>query len=314
MSNFLSMGNWRQQCVKQMHRSLKSFPTNYPSDVFAAYRDARNDLESAQRFVLPAGMGHWFEISPHLDMQTDRLPFDLVAFEYEPAGDVGLQEITIFGQTTTQQVEVRQRLILAKQLPNSVLCRLFFRYGGAWGFYPWAVEVFGKGDIPESQLSQLRRNALKEKISPGLRESNYVSQPKPAIPSLAIVANLKGANSADIWNDTQEEAHVVAVALALLSCRNVRAEKRTQSRTGVKSASKFSERDTYWQLTVGEPDSSRQSDRDDIAGAGSERNRPREHLRRGHIYQPRPGLKVWRQSCVVNAGIGGRVQKDYAFS
>ena len=39
---------------------------------------------------------------------------------------------------------------------------------------------------------------------------------------------------------------------------------------------------------------------------------PRTHLRRGHIRRLRWGPKVWVNSCVVNPGAIGGVNKDYA--
>jgi hypothetical protein len=43
-----------------------------------------------------------------------------------------------------------------------------------------------------------------------------------------------------------------------------------------------------------------------------ESRQPREHLRRGHIRRYQSGQRIWINSMVVNAGIGGKVQKDYA--
>lgn len=38
---------------------------------------------------------------------------------------------------------------------------------------------------------------------------------------------------------------------------------------------------------------------------------PREHLRRGHIRTYENGLKIFVSSCVINAGVGGKITKDY---
>ena len=38
---------------------------------------------------------------------------------------------------------------------------------------------------------------------------------------------------------------------------------------------------------------------------------PREHLRRGHIRRYANGSKIWVNAAVVNAGIGGKISKDY---
>lgn len=110
--------------------------------------------------------------------------------------------------------------------------------------------------------------------------------------------------------DPEPDAHGASQLLCFLnalSCSNVRVEKseggKTQKAMRKKGALAF---DDYHVLTIDVPG------HDGGTGAphGSSRS-PREHLRRGHIRRYANGLKVWVNATVVNAGIGGKVAKDY---
>jgi hypothetical protein len=63
--------------------------------------------------------------------------------------------------------------------------------------------------------------------------------------------------------------------------------------------------DSYHILTVDAPGGG------NLNGRSGGHRSPREHLRRGHIRRYENGARIWVNATVVNAGIGGRVSKDY---
>ena len=93
--------------------------------------------------------------------------------------------------------------------------------------------------------------------------------------------------------------------LNCLACSNV-STQRLESHKGskkVKSALPF---DSYHVLTI---DAAKKNERD-MCISGAHRS-PREHLRRGHIRRYENGTKIWVNAAVVNAGVGGKISKDY---
>lgn len=105
--------------------------------------------------------------------------------------------------------------------------------------------------------------------------------------------------------EIQPDADVMLDFLNILGCSNVGTEAigaRQKSAKHCKNAQPF---DSYRVLTVGGEASHATG-----SGGGSHRS-PREHVRRGHIVRPQGRRPFWRNATVVNAGIGGRVDKDY---
>jgi len=64
--------------------------------------------------------------------------------------------------------------------------------------------------------------------------------------------------------------------------------------------------DDYHILTIESPKAAASD-----GGHGGSHRSPREHLRRGHIRRLEDGRKLWINATVVNAGVGGKVSKDY---
>lgn len=107
-------------------------------------------------------------------------------------------------------------------------------------------------------------------------------------------------------NDYRDEVTVLYGLINALSCSNVRAQKSVAKVAAkTKAALPF---DDYHVLFV------ETSARDASGGflAHSQHRSPREHLRRGHIRRLADGRRLWVNATVVNAGIGGKVSKDYA--
>jgi hypothetical protein len=111
-----------------------------------------------------------------------------------------------------------------------------------------------------------------------------------------------GLNMYSELGGDEQTAGILMSFLNALSCSNVRAERVAARRSKVKAALPF---DEYHALTVGGCGITSTG-----ATTGGHRS-PREHLRRGHIRRYESGLKVWVNATVVNAGVGGKVTKDY---
>jgi hypothetical protein len=116
-------------------------------------------------------------------------------------------------------------------------------------------------------------------------------------------------------SDRDHESHKMIVSFALwavvdavnaLACRNVQLSPSRFNRpknATPKGAIPF---DDYHVLTIDAPGKPGVSQ----AHGGTHRS-PREHLRRGHIRRIASGA-VWVNACVVSAGNGGKLFKDYA--
>jgi len=105
--------------------------------------------------------------------------------------------------------------------------------------------------------------------------------------------------------DSNQEMNVAMSFINILSCSNVRAERRDHKRVKrLKNALPF---DDYHFLTIDCPKRHSPATGHHI----DERRHPREHLRRGHIRRLENGNRIWVNSTIVNAGVGGKISKDY---
>ena len=107
-------------------------------------------------------------------------------------------------------------------------------------------------------------------------------------------------------NASKSSVRVLLQFLNVIACSNVQSEiikGREKSAKHCKDALPF---DDYRILTVG-------NEREQTTGSGhgGSHRSPREHLRRGHIVRPEGRRPFWRNATVVNAGVGGKVHKDY---
>lgn len=103
-------------------------------------------------------------------------------------------------------------------------------------------------------------------------------------------------------------AQILLQFLNVMACSNVHAQ-RSPAKRAAQAMRKAIPFDDYHILTIDAP-SRAAIGGDGIAIAGSHRS-PREHLRRGHIRRLSDGRKLWVNATVVNAGVGGKVSKDY---
>jgi hypothetical protein len=104
-----------------------------------------------------------------------------------------------------------------------------------------------------------------------------------------------------------DEIRALLGTLNALACANVTTERVAPKRAHLAMRPSF-QFDTYHVLVVKQRDSVRSS----VSEFVEDRRSPREHLRRGHIRRHQSGLRLWINATVVNAGVGGKVSKDYA--
>lgn len=105
-------------------------------------------------------------------------------------------------------------------------------------------------------------------------------------------------------SDYADEFGALLCFLNALACSNVSLE-RSPAPEGWRKAKPALPFDDYHVLVVSIGRTPRS-----LSGSAPERSRPREHLRRGHI-RVLGTRRVWVNSTVVNAGVGGRIFKQY---
>lgn len=104
-----------------------------------------------------------------------------------------------------------------------------------------------------------------------------------------------------------EEVSTLLCFLNALQCSNVEIDT-LEARKAAKKAKSAFPFDSYHVLTI----TTEKTAAGPSQGIRQGRS-PREHLRRGHIRRLETGKKIWVNAAVVNAGVGGKVVKDYQF-
>lgn len=106
--------------------------------------------------------------------------------------------------------------------------------------------------------------------------------------------------------DYSDEVGALLCFLNALQCTNVQIARSPAKKTA-KAMRKALPFDDYHLLTVAAPKAAN----DHEARQGEHHRSPREHLRRGHIRRLESGARIWVNATVVNAGVGGKITKDY---
>lgn len=136
-------------------------------------------------------------------------------------------------------------------------------------------------------------------------KTGYLDRSRTAFGKAPIV--FSAANRKIPAMDYADELIALMSFLNALQCSNVGIEKLPSTKRDKakrkKDAIPF---DEYHILTIA-------SMRGDEGVRLGDHRSPREHLRRGHIRRLVDGRKIWVNATVVNAGIGGKITKDYAF-
>jgi hypothetical protein len=266
-------------------------------------------LASAQRapkFVLPKGGRLLNDALRGLPRQP-RLPFGTVVLEYQSDPD---------GQGIVEQVYERKpvscprRIVVAWQDPNSLslfVQAIFYMVtdsGGTWAFTPYFAEIACEED--GSSLESPTYNGAQ--VLPDLLGSN--SATKHLGLKFHPTGTLAEASAPD-WRgnaylDLLDEINAVLELIEALSCSNVRHEplpvRKLNKAAAKRGALPFDE----YRVLVVNALGKEATDHHHPAGAATHRS-PREHLRRGHIRIYQSGRRIWVNSTLVNAGVGGKI-------
>ena len=262
--------------------------------------------QRAPKFVLPKG-GRLLNDALRGLPQQPRLPFGTVVLEYQSDPD---------GQGIVEQVYERKpvscprRIVIAwEDTSNLSICvqAIFYMVtdtGGTWAFTPYFAEIACEED--GSSLASPTYNGAP--VLPDLSGTNSATK------HLGLRFHPTGTlaeETAPDWRgnaylDLLDEINAVLELIEALSCSNVRHEplpvRKLNKAAAKRGALPF---DEYRVLVVSAPGKDG-TDQGRSVGAMAHRS-PREHLRRGHIRTYQTGRKIWVNSTLVNAGVGGRI-------
>ena len=237
---------------------------------------------ASQKFLLPEG-GRLYDDPEYRaldETQPLRLPFPFIALEYHrprpdfmSAGDVWPTKALMFAR------ERDEAIVVSIAIWNDAT--------GCWGPMPEA-------SIP--RVGFLDRS-VRRVLGPG-----YDGEVKALVPMRIWKADRRIPDS-----DYAQELGSLLCFLNVLQCGNVHVEKSGGSTVRRSMATrKALPFDDYHILTIESPKAAASD-----GGHGGSHRSPREHLRRGHIRRLEDGRKLWINATVVNAGVGGKVSKDY---
>ena len=277
--------------TRQLLRSMDKYPHTTAHLDESVISLLKTDLPIAQKFMMPDGgkvLDHAHVKPLMTDVETIRLPYYWTVIEYMEHFDESPFERGV----RTPYAE--KQLIYAYDCNDRVLMTTAHS-SNSWPLSDlWFVSGFGVfskaeiADIANDKTSDghivLSDDVMRYEKNPiGLDVSEY-----------------KNWLADRLWNATG----IVLNLIGALSCTNVSAPvTHTPAKSNPKAAYPFH---SYRELMLG----NRLASVGGGQGGGSSRS-PREHLRRGHIRKLSNGKRTWVNATVVNAGVGGGVDKTY---
>lgn len=149
----------------------------------------------------------------------------------------------------------------------------------------------------------------------GKGELSFVGKPFAAMPECYKKAKNESSSASffeDAVSDIVRESRVVLELCEALTCRNVSSvpiEKINQSKNvrRIKNGKL-----PLYETRMLVVDTSLKSNQKSLSSSLSDRNSPRQHLRRGHIRRLNDDRKIWVNSCVVGDKQNGIVNKNYS--
>jgi hypothetical protein len=267
------------------NRRIAKLHAAYPNMAAAVYTSLKL-TEEAPKFILPDG-GRILNDNLRGITDLPKLPFPVIVVEFP----VSLDKINVReGQTAFSKL-----CVIASQLEEKITV------------FSFVYVEFGDGKavkwIPNNYI------AIITPASPDIKPVN------PGGKRIAdnIVVELRSLGEKvfdhkEAMDEMYTEIRAVLELIEALSCSNVGTTalpvQKLNKSAARRGALPF---DEYRVLTI-IPNENKNS----AKHIGVENNRhPREHLRRGHIRICHSGLKIWVQSCIVNAGVGGKITHDY---
>lgn len=254
--------------------------------------------DKAVKFVLPDGGRIFNDKLKGLEgLEHLRLPYENVLIEYQAENNsFGVAE-QVCGVENTRPYP--RRIVLASEQGEHIF---IYSVVGAdvdgvtgWPMQPMAV-VVKKHDSTEGLEVSIK--SVNETTVRGI--GAFIA------PLGSLYEKVYGQGKEEwAWADMSDEVLAVLELVEALSCSNVTHEPMPQPKMNKsairRGAAPF---DEYRMLVLKGADKS-------YPAKGGSHASPREHLRRGHIRALQNGNRIWINSCVVNAGIGGRIAKSY---
>jgi len=234
-------------------------------------------IDNSHKFILPKN-GSLFEKTPGSFIARARLPFPDTTIEFAidtehwDATIVACVDAVAGDHLGTEIWSVNRQRHSGRWLPP--IGGVFYRYGQPEAYDPDGVPTYELAKIPNGEYFE-------------------------------DFATLSAADLGDLYHF---QLRALFQLCAALQCRNVSTERLDPP---VKLQAKRAKEGklplfSYHILTVGNANPSTHT------GATGSHSSPRTHLRRGHIRNHPTAGFVWVQSCVVNPGAKGSVNKDYA--
>ena len=254
-------------------------------------------LESARlapKFILPQG-GRIFDDKLRGLPDQLRLPFPEIVIEYRGADGVdGIVE-QIFNKDKC--IPAPKRIIFAKEVDNYIcVYSLVGLENSTWSMAPYVACVYHDDSaIAPPKSEELPNNQMIKGI--GIK----------ILPTGTKASTLLGSDwMVNGYYDMSDEVNAVLELIEALSCSNVQHEPLPVRKLN-KSAAKNGALpfDEYRVLTISSPSFGRSG------GRSVDHRAPREHLRRGHIRKHPSAGNIWINSCVVNSGVEGKINKTY---
>ena len=240
-------------------------------------------MERSQFFSLPDGGSLVTEAAVQLldDVSLIRLPFENVILEYNAKGLNNPGD----GYEGYDWEHSDRRIIFVKDRDDHVAIAASWDYRDRpeWWQTPW-FSVRKTEFLDFSFGRQYQIGLFEDPLSRLLHEE-------------ARAAALR---------DIAGEVSILARFIAALSCRNVGIERIGGGRDRFSRKKSALPYNTYHQLVIKRKEAAGSS-----SGECGERRVPREHLRMGHIRRLHTGGHIWVNAALVNAGVGGKVSKDY---
>lgn len=262
--------------------------------------DLLDECSKAQKFILPEG-GRIFDSSLRCLPQDPRLPYSEVVLEYHCSGDNGLVE-SMYGLNC---MSAPKRITYAQQVDGGGWIDVMAICGtsdGRWAPMPYIASITTVGE--EERSAMMEGDPWAEKLKGRLVDTVGVMY-------LPFGEMIPASDTKEEWTnraraDMSDEVAAVLGLIEALACSNVdhsvvRARKNNKGAQR-RGALPF---DEYRTLLI---NAGRQAHH---GGNGTvDHCSPREHLRRGHIRRL-PDRQIWVNSCVVNPGAGGVIEKSY---
>jgi len=285
---------------KKLKSSRKGQLTKEQKEDIKNHQLILDSASAAQKFILPDG-GRIFNDKLKGLPESWRLPYPAIVIEYTAKKDsVGLAEM-VYGAS----IHCPKRIVYAEENDDEITVVSIIS-STINGVSAWCIQDYCAVMAKNIETSETLSGPF-ERIQKKIDELNLKTIDFKCTTNyypMFSYSEISDDRLSRAYIDMADEIHAVLELVEALSCCNVKHQRlpsKPWRNVGKKKTLQF---DDYHILTV--TNSSK-----DGTGESRPHGSPREHLRRGHIRRLADGRKLWINSCVVNAGVGGRVFKEY---